>query len=88
MIESGYPGFVVTAWTGLLAPAGTPQPIIDKLNAAINEGLKAPELQYALEKLSYEPMGGTPADFTATMTADLATWSPIIKSLGLDQAAK
>jgi tripartite-type tricarboxylate transporter receptor subunit TctC len=88
MIESGYPGFVTTAWTGLLAPAQTPQPIIDKLNAAINEGLKAPELQYALEKLSYVPMGGAPADFTATMTADLATWSPIIKSLGLDQAAK
>jgi tripartite-type tricarboxylate transporter receptor subunit TctC len=88
MIESGYPGFVTTAWTGLLAPAGTPRPIIDRLNAAINEGLKAPELQYALEKLSYAPMGGTPADFTATMTSELATWSPIIKSLGLDQAAK
>ncbi|MFZ0422288.1 MAG: tripartite tricarboxylate transporter substrate binding protein [Xanthobacteraceae bacterium] len=88
MIESGYPGFVTTAWTGLLAPAHTPQPIIDKLNAAINEGLKAPELQYALTKLSYVPMGGTPGEFTSTMTADLATWSPIIKSLGLDQAAK
>jgi tripartite-type tricarboxylate transporter receptor subunit TctC len=88
MVESGYPGFVTTAWTGLLAPAHTPQPIIDKLNAAINEGLKGPELEYALEKLSYAPMGGTPQDFTATMTAELATWSPIIKSLGLDQAAK
>ena len=88
MIESGYPGFVTTAWTGLLAPAGTPQPIIDKLNAAINDGLKAPELQYALTKLSYAPMGGTPADFTATMTTELANWSPIIKSLGLDHPAK
>ena len=88
MIESGYPGFVTTAWTGLLAPAGTPAPIIDKLNAAINAGLQGPELQYALTKLSYAPMGGTPGEFTAIMTADLATWSPIIKSLGLDQAAK
>ena len=88
MIESGYPGFVTTAWTGLLAPAATPQPIIDKLNAAINAGLQSPEMQYALEKLSYAPMGGTPGEFTATMTADLATWSPIIKALGLDQAAR
>jgi tripartite-type tricarboxylate transporter receptor subunit TctC len=88
MIESGYPGFSMTAWTGLLAPAHTPQPIIDKLNAAINDGLKTPELQYALTKLSYQPMGGTPEDFTATMKAELGNWSPIIKSLGLDQAAK
>ncbi len=44
MVESGYPNFVTTAWTGLLAPAHTPQPIIAKLNAAINDGLKTPEL--------------------------------------------
>ena len=62
--------------------------MIDKLNATINDGLKAPELQYALTKLSYEPMGGTPADFTATMKTELANWSPIIKSLGLDHPAK
>jgi len=88
MIESGYPDFVTTAWTGLLAPAHTPAPIIAKLNGAINDGLKAPQLQYALTKLSYEPMGGTPQDFTDTMKTELARWSPIIKSLGLDHPAQ
>ena len=88
MVESGYPGFVTVAWTGLLAPAHTPQPIVAKLNATIDDGLKTPELQSALTKLSYAPMGGAPRDFTDTMTADLARWSPIIKSLGLDHLAQ
>ena len=64
MVESGFPNFVSTSWTGLLAPAHTPQPIIEKLNAAINDGLKTPELKTALERLSNAPLGGTPADFT------------------------
>jgi tripartite-type tricarboxylate transporter receptor subunit TctC len=88
MVESGYPGFVTTAWTGLLAPAHTPAPIIAKLNAAINDGLKTPQLQYALTNLSYEPMGGTPQDFTDMMKAEVARWSPIVKSLGLDHLAQ
>jgi len=88
MIESGYPNFVTTAWTGLLAPAHTPRTIIAKLNAAINDGLKTPDLLTALTRINYEPLGGTPQDFTATMQAELANWSPIIKSLGLDHPAQ
>jgi tripartite-type tricarboxylate transporter receptor subunit TctC len=88
MVEAGYPDFVTVAWTGLLAPAHTPQPIVAELNATINDGLKTPQLQSALTKLDYTPMGGTPQDFTETMTADLARWSPIIKSLGLDHLAQ
>jgi tripartite-type tricarboxylate transporter receptor subunit TctC len=85
MVESGYPGFVSTSWTGLLAPAHTPQPVIAKLNAAINDGLKTPDLKAALERLSNEPLGGTPADFTAVIKADLAKWSPIVNALGLNK---
>jgi len=85
MVESGYPGFVSISWTGLLAPAHTPEAVITKLNTAINEGLKSPELKNALTRISYEPLGGTPRDFTAMMRAELAKWSPIIKSLGLDK---
>ncbi|MGA2941539.1 MAG: tripartite tricarboxylate transporter substrate binding protein [Xanthobacteraceae bacterium] len=48
MVESGFPNFVSTSWTGLLAPAHTPRPVIAKLNAAINEGLKTPELKTAI----------------------------------------
>jgi len=85
MVESGFPNFVVTSWTGLLAPAHTPRPVIAKLNATVNEGLKKPELVKALANLSNDPTGGTPADFTAMIKSDLAKWSPIIKSLGLDR---
>jgi tripartite-type tricarboxylate transporter receptor subunit TctC len=86
--EAGYPGVVTIAWTGLSAPAHTPQPIVAMLNATINDGLKTPQLQSALTKLDYTPMGGAPLDFTDTMTADLARWSLIIKSLGLDRLAQ
>ncbi len=85
MVESGFPNFVSTSWTGLLAPAHTPQPVIAKLNAAINDGLKTPELKIALQRLSNEPLGGAPADFTAMIKADLDKWSPIISSLGLNK---
>jgi len=88
MIESGYPNFVTVAWTGLLAPAHTPEPIIAKLNTAINQGLKTPEFAGALAKVSVDPLGGTPQDFTNTMKTELARWSPIVKSLGLDHPAQ
>src|ERR1700685_3435076 len=77
MIESGYPNFVTVGWTGLLAPAHTPQPIVAKLNAAINAGLQTPQMRNALAALSAAPMGGTPADFTAQIKLDIAKWSPI-----------
>ena len=83
MVESGYPTFVSTSWTGFLAPAHTPAPIIAKLNATINSALMTDELKTALARLSNEPLGGTPADFTAMIKADLGKWSPIVNSLGL-----
>jgi tripartite-type tricarboxylate transporter receptor subunit TctC len=85
MVESGFADFVSTSWTGLLAPVHTPGPIVEKLNAAINAGLQTPELKTALERLGNAPLGGTPADFTKVIKADLAKWSPIVKSLGLDK---
>jgi tripartite-type tricarboxylate transporter receptor subunit TctC len=85
MVESGFPNFVSTSWTGLLAPAHTPEPVIAKLNVAINQGLKTPELISALERLSNEPLGGTSADFTAVIKADLGKWSPIVNTLGLNK---
>jgi tripartite-type tricarboxylate transporter receptor subunit TctC len=83
MIESGYPGFSLTSWTGLLAPARTPSEVIAKLNAEINEVLKSPDFQAALAKLSSEPLGGTPQDFTDLIKADIAKWRPIVTALNL-----
>jgi len=83
MVESGYPGFVTSGWTGLLAPAATPAPIVLKLNAAINAGLKAPALKDGLAKLRTDPLGSTPAEFGETIKADIARWEPVVKSLNL-----
>jgi tripartite-type tricarboxylate transporter receptor subunit TctC len=83
MAESGFPGFVSTSWTGLLAPAHTPRAVIDKLNAQINEGVRSPAFKAALAKLSSEPLGGTPQAFTDMIKGDIAKWAPIVTTLGL-----
>ena len=83
MIESGFPGFAATSWTGLLAPAKTPKPIIDKLNAAVNEAIKTPEFKAALAKLSTEVVGGPPRELANMIKGDLAIWGPLVKSLNL-----
>jgi tripartite-type tricarboxylate transporter receptor subunit TctC len=84
MAESGFPGFVSTSWTGLLAPVRTPRVVIDRLNARINEGLDSPQLRSALATLSNQPLGGTPQDFTELMKSDIGKWGPIVKALGLN----
>jgi len=83
MVESGFPGFVSTSWTGLLAPARTPREVIERLNGQVNEGLKSAELKSALAKLSNQPLGGTPQDFTDLIKSDIGKWAPIVKALGL-----
>src|SRR5205085_3079667 len=65
LVESGFPDFVIDAWTGVVAPAGTPQAIVDKLNAAINEGLASAETKANLAKFSAIAKIGTPQDFAA-----------------------
>jgi len=82
MAESGFAGFVSTSWTGLLAPTHTPREVIHKLNLQINGGLKL-ELKSALAKLSNQPLGGTPQDFTDMIKGDIAKWAPIVNKLGL-----
>jgi tripartite-type tricarboxylate transporter receptor subunit TctC len=88
MVESGYPTFVITAWTGLVAPAHTPVSVIAKLNAAINAGLATPALREPLVKLGFAALGGTPADLTAVMRTELDRWRPIVTRIGLDRAAQ
>jgi tripartite-type tricarboxylate transporter receptor subunit TctC len=83
MAESGFPGFVSTSWTGLLAPAHAPRPVIDKLNALINEGVTAADFKAALARLNNEPLGGTPQDFTDMIKGDIGKWAPVVKALGL-----
>lgn len=82
-IESGFPDFSVSAWTGLLAPAGTPADVIARLNGAVNAGLKSAEMQAALDRLAGDALGGPPAELTKVIQSDIGKWAPIVKALNL-----
>lgn len=83
MVESGYPDFVMTFWTGVLAPANTPAAIVEKLNAALNAGLKSAEMQAALAKFRVEPVPGTARDFGAFVAAEAKKWAHVITTAGI-----
>jgi len=77
--EAGVPGYAAPTWTGVIAPAGVPRPIVDKLNAAINKALTAPAFKEKFAKTGDEAGGGTPEEFAATIKADSAKWADVIK---------
>ncbi len=81
--EAGYPRLAATLWTGLLAPAGTPAPIVDKINAAMNGGLKTPEAQEALHKLGVESRAVTPQEFATFMAAETRKWAAVVAQAGV-----
>jgi tripartite-type tricarboxylate transporter receptor subunit TctC len=80
MIEQGYEDFVVEAWSGFLAPARTPRPAIDKLNAAFNTALQNPRIRKRLEEVSVNIAGGTPEDFGAHLKTEFDKWASVIKA--------
>jgi len=82
LVESGYPDFVIDAWTGVVTPAGTPQPIIDQLNAAVNDALKSQAVQANLAKFSAIAKPGTPEDFKAFLAEQTQRWAAIVKLAG------
>lgn len=79
MIESGVPDFIADSWIGVMAPTGTPAAIVDKLNAAINAGLKSPEIQARFKALASQPRAGTPQDFAAFIAAEVPKWTAMAK---------
>ena len=83
MIESGFPDFQSTSWTGLLAPHGTPPDIIARLNATVNTALGSAEMKAALNQLAGDGLGGPPDELTKVIKADIAKWAPIVKALNL-----
>jgi tripartite-type tricarboxylate transporter receptor subunit TctC len=83
MIESGYPDFLITFWTGVLAPAGTPKPIVARLNAAINEGLRSAEMRQRLAQYQVEPLLGSPQDFGAFIASEAKKWAAVVQAAGI-----
>jgi tripartite-type tricarboxylate transporter receptor subunit TctC len=83
MIESGYPDFLVRTFFGLVAPNGTPAPIVDKLNATINAEMTSNEVQTTLGRLGAQAGTGTPADFAAFIAVERRRWSAVAKTANI-----
>ena len=81
--ESGYPGFEALAWNGVLVAAGTPRPIIVRLNREIDAVLKEPDVVQKMHGFGFDLIGGTPEDFGALISGEAAKWAPVIKKVGL-----
>jgi tripartite-type tricarboxylate transporter receptor subunit TctC len=83
--ESGYPGFRTVTWNGILAPAGTPQDIIDRLASEIALAVQQPDIVARFGSYGVEPIGGTPQQFAATIAEDIPLWTKAVKMAGLAQ---
>jgi tripartite-type tricarboxylate transporter receptor subunit TctC len=81
--ESGFPEFEPLAWSGLLAPAGTPQPIIERIAAAAAAVAKSPDVVERYRNAGGEAIGSTPAQFDVFLKAERAKWSKVIKAAGI-----
>jgi tripartite-type tricarboxylate transporter receptor subunit TctC len=79
--ESGLPGFDTGVWFGLLAPAGTPAPVIEKLSKATNEALKDPKVVQALQVQALDPIGGTPDEFRKFIRSETERWAKIVEAM-------
>ena len=83
MIESGIPDYVMTFWSGVVAPAGTPAEIVNRLNTAINDGLTSTSVRENLAKVGSEASPGSPQDFADFIAAETKKWSAVAKMAGI-----
>ncbi|HET9405163.1 MAG TPA: tripartite tricarboxylate transporter substrate binding protein [Burkholderiales bacterium] len=81
--ESGIPGFAVTSWFGVAAPARTPRPIVDRLNSEIVRALNTPDLRERLLGMGADPVGNSPEQYTAFVQNEIAKWARVIKAAGI-----
>lgn len=82
MAESGLPEVASVTYYGLFGPANVPREAVQRLNAAVNDSLKAPELRTAIARIGFEPHGGTPEDFAALIANEIKVWTPIVQKTG------
>ena len=80
--ESGLPGFESSVWFGLFAPAGTPRPVINRINAEMNRALKDKDTLEVLQAAGMSPIGGTPEQLRATLLQDTERWAAVVKASG------
>jgi tripartite-type tricarboxylate transporter receptor subunit TctC len=80
--ESGVPGYDLAGWYGVVAPTGTPRPIIERLHAEFTKAMRSPDMAERYVSLGVEPVESTPEQFGAYMRAELAKWGDIVKRSG------
>jgi tripartite-type tricarboxylate transporter receptor subunit TctC len=80
--EAGVPGYAAPTWSGVIAPAGVPRPIIDKLNAAINRAIQSQIFRERFAVIGDEPAGGTPEEFAELIRTDSAKWGEVVRRSG------
>jgi tripartite-type tricarboxylate transporter receptor subunit TctC len=81
--EAGYPALEKTSWVGLFAPAGTPRPVIDRLNSEVAKAVSDPETRQRLVELGHNPTSTTPDQMAALLKEEFSKWGPIVKASGL-----
>jgi len=81
--EAGVPGYEATIWLGIMAPAGTPKEIVEKLNTEINKAIAKPEVKDTWAKQGAVPMAMTPAEFDKYLRADIEKWAKVVETAGI-----
>jgi tripartite-type tricarboxylate transporter receptor subunit TctC len=81
--ESGFPGFTTRSWWGLMAPAGTPKAVVDRIAAEVGKATKDTKIVEQLTAFGVDPLGSRPAEFSAMIAADIELWGEAVKLAGL-----
>jgi tripartite-type tricarboxylate transporter receptor subunit TctC len=85
LAEAGVPGYEAGIWLGLMAPAGTPRPVLERLNAEVNKVINAPDVKEAWAKQGAMPMGMSIDAFDKFLRAEIIKWAPVVKATGMKQ---
>jgi tripartite-type tricarboxylate transporter receptor subunit TctC len=80
--EAGVPGYDAATWTGVIAPAGLPRPLLDRLSATVNKAIRSDAFRARFAQIGDEPAGGTPEDFAETIRVDSAKWADVVRRSG------
>jgi tripartite-type tricarboxylate transporter receptor subunit TctC len=83
MVEAGLPGFEINGWQGMIAPAGLPRPVLDKVSTAVNRALSTPAFRTRMAEIGNEPGGGTPEEFADFAKSERAKWGDVIRRAGI-----
>ena len=83
MAEAGLKGYETSTWGGILALAGTPKDVVDKLNAEMNKALAAPDVRQRMLDAGIEPAGGTAQQFAAFIQSEMVKWGKVAKTAGI-----